>query len=56
MSLLPKCSVCERENIGGNLDTGVCHRCASSEGEAQPADPGETQEQDSTEGGEETNE
>jgi len=26
----PKCSECQRENIGGDLETRVCHRCRDS--------------------------
>ena len=42
MSLLKLCSECEREDIGGSLDTGICHRCRdtalaeSTTGEATP--------------------
>ena len=30
MSLLPKCKECEREEVGGDGQTGVCHRCRDS--------------------------
>lgn len=30
MSLLSKCTKCGREDVGGDRDTKICHRCRDS--------------------------